>query len=102
VEQNNADALQKMSQQNIADCFHKVRFGLHTEQRVHGATPIEMLHALLLGIFVVIHDTFFEQCGPDSKLALGGISLGRGSQGTSSLPTGSEEFLGIPKVPPSS
>jgi len=33
---------------------------------------------------------------------LGGISLGRGSQGTSSLPVGSEEFLGIPKVPPSS
>ena len=33
---------------------------------------------------------------------LGGISLGRGSQGTSSLPLGSEEFLGIPKVPPSS
>ena len=69
VEQNNADALQKMSQQNIANCFHKVRFGLHTEQGVHGATPIEMLHALLLGIFVVIRDTFFEQCGPDSKLA---------------------------------
>jgi len=36
---------------------------------VHGATPIEMLHALLLGIFVDIRDTFFEQCGPDSKLA---------------------------------
>jgi len=33
---------------------------------------------------------------------LGGISLGRGSQGTSSLPLGSEEFQGIPKVPPSS
>jgi len=33
---------------------------------------------------------------------LGGISLGRGSQGTSSLPLGSEEFLGIPKVPTSS
>jgi len=36
------------------------------------------------------------------RCALGGISLGRGSQGTSSLPVGSEEFLGIPKVPPSS
>jgi len=35
-------------------------------------------------------------------MGLGGISLGRGSQGTSSLPIGSEEFLGIPKVPPSS
>jgi len=32
----------------------------------------------------------------------GGISLGRGSQGTSSLPLGSEEFQGIPEVPPSS
>jgi len=37
-----------------------------------------------------------------TPMALGGISLGRGSQGTSSLPRGSEEFLGIPKVPPSS
>jgi len=33
---------------------------------------------------------------------LGGISLRRGSQGTSSLPPGSKEFQGIPKVPPSS
>jgi len=34
--------------------------------------------------------------------ALGGISLGRGSQGSSSLPLGSEELQGVPKVPPSS
>jgi len=42
--------------------------------------------------------TWNHQVGP----ILGGISLGRGSQGTSSLPPGSEEFQGIPKVPPSS
>ena len=69
VEANRADLLKEMSQQNIANCFHNVRFGLHTDQGVHGATPIEMLHALLLGIFVTVRDTFFEQCGPDSQLA---------------------------------
>jgi hypothetical protein len=69
VEQNNGQALQQMSQQNIANALHRVRFGLHTDQGVHGACPIEMLHHLLLGIFVMVRDTFFEQVGADSQVA---------------------------------
>jgi len=44
-----------------------------------------------------------QQASPKVQTpTLGGISLGRGSQGTSSLPPGSEELGGIPKVPLSS
>jgi len=43
-----------------------------------------------------------KKCDEFLVLFLGEIFLGRGSQGTSSLPRGSDEFLGIPKVPPSS
>jgi hypothetical protein len=38
---------------------------------VHGACPIEMLHALLLGIFKYVHDMFFEQIGGSSQLSTG-------------------------------
>jgi hypothetical protein len=40
-----------MSQQQIKNVLHPIRFWAHNDEGVHGATPLEMLHTLLLGIF---------------------------------------------------
>ena len=66
VEKQDKEGLKNLSQQNLHNAFYKVRFGAHTDQGVHGACPLEMLHATLLGHFPTIRDTFFEQCGPTS------------------------------------
>jgi hypothetical protein len=41
----------------------------HNNEGVHGATPLEMLHALLLGIFKYVRDCFLKQVGEKSQLA---------------------------------
>jgi hypothetical protein len=59
-----------MSQQQIRNGWHPIRFGAHhNDEGVHGATPLEMLHALLLGIFKCACDCFFVQVGEKSQLA---------------------------------
>ena len=69
VKQNDQDGLRLISQQNINNAFYSVRFGQHNKEGIHGACPLEMLHALLLGIFKYIRDCFFEQVGEKSQLA---------------------------------
>ena len=69
VRQNDLQKLKELSQQCIDNATYKLRFGEHNKFGVHSATPMEMLHAILLGIFKYVRDTFFEQCGPKSKLA---------------------------------
>jgi len=64
IADENLTELKQISQhcfQNNAT--HLLRFGLHDELGVHGGTPMEMLHAILLGIFMYIRDCFFEQTG---------------------------------------
>ena len=58
-----------MSQHCLKNCMYQLRFGTHNDQGIHGACPMDMLHALLLGIFRYVRDCFFEQIGKDSKLA---------------------------------
>jgi hypothetical protein len=58
-----------MSQQQIKNAWHPIRFGAHNDEGVHGATPLQMLHSLLLGIFKYVRDCFFEQVGEKSQLA---------------------------------
>ena len=69
VNQGNMVRLKALSQQYIDNATYKLRFGLHNSQGVHGATPLEMLHALLLGIFKYLRDEFFRRLGEKSKLA---------------------------------
>ena len=69
VEDGNVEALRQMSQQYIRNAFHDVRFGMHHDRGIHGSCPMEMLHALLLGIFKYIRDMFFEHIGPKSQAA---------------------------------
>ena len=63
------EVLRNMSQQCIKNFACDLRFGMHNDQGIHGACPMEMLHALSLGMFRYIRDCFFEQVGPDSDVA---------------------------------
>jgi hypothetical protein len=65
-EQNNAKKLKELSQICIQNAFHDLRFGLHNDRGIHGACPLEILHAVQLGIFKYTRDCFFAQIGPTS------------------------------------
>ena len=62
-------ALKGLSQQYMENAFYPLRFGAHSEQHIHGATPLEMLHHLLLGTFSTVRDVFFTQIGETASLA---------------------------------
>jgi hypothetical protein len=68
VETGDTERLKKMSQHVIRNAWHKIRFGPHNSMGVHGATPSEMLHAILLGLFQYIRTNFFQDIGPTSQL----------------------------------
>ena len=61
--------LKNLSQQNLNNSMYLLRFGQHNDEGVHGACPMEMLHALSLGLFKYTRDCFFEQIGSTSKTA---------------------------------
>ena len=65
---NDIEGLRQLSQHCIQNSMYKLRFGTHNNQGIHGACPMDMLHALLLGMFRYIRDCFFEQIGPTSRL----------------------------------
>ena len=69
VNNGDLDALKGLSQQYIQNAFYPLRFGAHSEQHIHGATPLEMLHHLLLGTFSSVRDVLFCQIGETSSLA---------------------------------
>jgi len=69
VQDEDADGLKALSQQNISNSLYNLRFGSHNEEGVHGGCPLEMLHALQLGMFKYVRDCFFEQIGETSWLA---------------------------------
>ena len=69
VKKDDVEGLRLLSQQRINNAFYTLRFGAHNEAGVHGACPLEMLHALLLGIFKYVRDCFFDQIGENSRLA---------------------------------
>ena len=69
VDKKDLQALKNMSQQCINNATYKLRFGLHNKCGVHGATPLEMLHAMLLGVFKYVRDIFFTQTGKTSQVS---------------------------------
>jgi hypothetical protein len=58
------------SQHIIKNAWYDVNFGSHSNRGIHGACPSEMLHQLLLGMFLHCRNTFFEQTGAKSQAAL--------------------------------
>ena len=73
--------LKEISQIDVENAFHGLRFGQQNCRGIHGACPLEMLHALLLGIFMYVRDCFFEQVGPTSRAAteINGMSCNIGA-----------------------
>ena len=69
VERKDLDGLKELSQQYLDNAFYLVRFGLHNKRGIHGACPIEMLHALLLGLFQYSRDIFFVHIGKTGQSA---------------------------------
>ena len=70
VQRNDKAQLQEWSQHPIDNAFHGLRFGLHNKRGIHGACPMELLHMILLGIFLYVRNEFFNQMGPKSETAL--------------------------------
>ena len=62
-------ALKEISMQCTQNAMYKLRFSPISTRGIHGATPYEMLHAVLLGNFMYLRDTLYEQVGPTSQLA---------------------------------
>jgi hypothetical protein len=70
VADGDLEGLKAISQHNIRNAWYKVRFSPVNDRGIHGATPSEMLHAVLLGIFKYLRECFFAQVQPTSQLAL--------------------------------
>ena len=69
MEIKDVKGLKDISQQYIDNAFYKLRFDPTYNTGIHGACPSEMLHAVLLGIFLYVRECFFAQIGPTSQLA---------------------------------
>jgi len=69
VKAGKKDKLQEISQHYLNNAWYKVRFHLANNRGVHGATPSEMLHAILLGMFQYIRDIFFVDIGESAQVA---------------------------------
>ncbi len=69
IERKDLEGLQAISQQCLRNAFYSVRFHQANKCGIHGATPSEMLHALLLGIFKYCCLILFAIMGKDSLLA---------------------------------
>lgn len=80
VDKGDMEGLRAISQQYVQNAMYNLQFGTHSGQGVHGSCPMEMLHALLLGIFKYARDCFFEQMGPTSQLAklMNGLAVNYG------------------------
>jgi hypothetical protein len=68
IEEDDMGGLQALSQQNINNCWYKLRFNPEDKRGIHGACPAEMLHAMLLGIFKYSKECFLTQVGLKSAL----------------------------------
>lgn len=69
IEDGDLEGLKELSQQLIDNAMYALRFGMHNEEGVHCACLLEMLHALLLGLFRYTRDGFFDVIGENSRLA---------------------------------
>ena len=69
IRRKDKEGLKAISQHFIDNAWYKLRFDPTRKTSIHGACPSEMLHALLLGIFLYVREGFFDQIGPTSQLA---------------------------------
>jgi hypothetical protein len=66
IDANDFETLTSLSQHHIQNAFYKIRFSPVNNRGIHGGTASEMLHAILLGTFMMVRDVSFEQLGDKS------------------------------------
>ena len=66
VDTQDLEQLKKISQKCITNAFYPLRMGC-MDRGIHHATPVELLHAVLLGHFLRMRDCFLEQMSKDKK-----------------------------------
>ena len=69
VHRADLDGLKSISQSNLINAFHKVRFNLGNTRGIHGGCPADMLHTIQLGIFKYLRDIFFRDLGATSSIS---------------------------------
>lgn len=69
VDDGDEEALRQISQQMNQNAWWKIRFSPANNRGVHGSCPSEILHAVLLGIFLYLRNTFYDKVGKTSKYA---------------------------------
>jgi hypothetical protein len=69
VDEHDLEGLQQLSQHYMRNAWYEIFFGTHNKMGVHGGTPSEMLHALLLGLYKYCRAIFFFYIGPESQAA---------------------------------
>ena len=57
------EKLKGMSQSYIKNAWHELRFGLHNDWGIHGASPLEILHWIQINMFGYSRDNLFDQTG---------------------------------------
>ena len=63
VEKDDTEKLRSISQHNMQNAWHKVRFNQGNNRGIHGATPCEKLHQFDLGVIPSSRTVFFKQIG---------------------------------------
>eukprot|EP00957_Ditylum_brightwellii_P123108 9386661-Ditylum_brightwellii.AAC.1 len=69
VNRGQEDKLKAISQHYLENAWYKVAFHESNSMGIHGACPSKILHALLLGLFKYLQETFFKHMGENSQLA---------------------------------
>ena len=70
VKQNVEANLKAVSQHPVWNSWHEIIFGLHNDSGIHGSSPLEILHWILLGQYKYSREGLFLQTGYDSKLGI--------------------------------
>ena len=68
MKENVKENLQAVSQHPVWNAWHEIRFGLHKDYGVSGASPLEILHWILLGQYKYSREALFLQTGEYSNL----------------------------------
>lgn len=63
IRKKNHVRLKELSQKYVWNAWYELRFGLHNEESVHGATCMEMIHWIQLGQFKYSREMLFKQTG---------------------------------------
>ena len=63
IREQDMDGLRVISQKYVWNAWYELRFGLHNNRSIHGASPMEMLHWIQLGQYKYTRTMIFEQTG---------------------------------------